>query len=487
VIYPTSPIKRGRATEQAPEAKVELVRLSSIQPCPENDSIYAAPSTDDPDIIELVRSIRAYGLMEPIQISADNVIISGHRRRFCSILAGLSTVPAIRSAISYQLDREAFLRLLVEANTQRKKSAGMLLREVAMKVDPEQAYEDLRKEQRDKEDERRFGTRIGDQLLDWKDVSSRKKISKAKMPFLEAALRVIREHKEFWPLSVRSINYRLLGPSAPMRHASKPTSVFLNDRASYSDLCDLLSRGRIEGHVPWESIDDETRVEMLNNHFCNVGEFFEDQIKRFLSGYMRNRQQSQPGHIEIVAEKLTVKTILEGVAQGYSIPLTISRGQSGPTVKRKIAERFRRSKKKNLILLVVSDLDPAGETIAQNFRDDLESDFGISEDRIEVYRAGLNIGRVKEMDLEPSMEAKETSPTYASFVEKYGITHAYELEAMRPADLQEALRTDIEAVMDMNAYRAELAQERKDAASIAAAKSLMIDFLKNQGIVGACG
>jgi hypothetical protein len=37
--------------------------------------------------------------------------------------------------------------------------------------------------------------------------------------------------------------------------------------------------------------------------------------------------------------------------------------------------------------------------------------------------------------------------------------------------------------VDVNAYRAELAQE-KDAASIAAAKRLMIVFLKNQGIAG---
>ena len=80
----------------------------------------------------------------------------------------------------------------------------------------------------------------------------------------------------------------------------------------------------------------------------------------FLKGFTRNRQQSQTNHIEIIAEKLTVKTILEGVAEEYSIPLTINRGMSGPTMKKKIADRYRRSKKKNLILLVVSDLDPAG-------------------------------------------------------------------------------------------------------------------------------
>jgi ParB-like nuclease domain len=471
-------------THTMSEPKVELVRLLDIRPCPENDGIYAVPSIDDPDILELIKSIRANGLMEPIQISADNVIISGHSRRFCALQAGLRVVPAIRSNISYAADRETFLRLLVEANTQRKKTAAMLLREAAMKIDPERAYTDLRREQREKGDERRLGSAVSDQLLDAKNIEARKKISKAKMPFLEAALCVICDHEEFWPLSVRQVHYRLLGPKAPLKHASKPDSRYENDIKSYRALCDLLARGRIEGRVPWEAIDDETRPENLNNHCCNPGEFFECEIEDFLRGYMRNRQQSQPDHIEIVAEKLTVKTILEGVAEDYSIPLTISRGQAGPTVKRKIVRRYRRSKKRNLILLIVTDLDPAGETIAQNFRDDLQADFGIPINRLEVYKIALTFDQLDEMDLEPSMEAKDTSPTYNDFVEKYGITDAYELEALDPADLQQILEVAIEEVMDMAAYRAELQAEKEDAVGIAATKRMVVEFLKTSGLGG---
>jgi hypothetical protein len=391
-------------------------------------------------------------------------------------------VPAIRSKISYADDREAFLKLLVEANTQRKKTAGMLLREAAMKVDPEQAYKDLRHEQDEKDDERRFGSFMSDQQVDAKNVSARKKISKAKTPFLKAALRVIEAHREFWPLSVRQVHYRLLGPSAPLKHASKPDSTYTNDLKSYRDLADLLARGRIAGLVPWTAIDDETRPEMLNNHFWNTGHFFENEIRNFLRGYQRDRQQSQPNHIEIIAEKLTVKTILEGVAADYSIPLTISRGMSGPTLKKKIADRYWKSKKTNLILLVVADLDPAGDAIAQDIRDAFERDFGIQSSRIEVYKVALNIEQVQEMDLEPSMDAKDSSPTYAEFVDRYGVTDAYELEALEPADLQRILEDAIGEVMDMDAYQAELNHEEKDATGIAAAKKMVVEFLKSSGI-----
>ena len=73
-----------------------------------------------------------------------------------------------------------------------------------------------------------------------------------------------------------------------------------------------------------------------------------------------------------------------------------------------MADRFTRSKKQSLIVLVVSDLDPAGETIVQNWRDDLEADFGIPAHRLEVYRAGLTMDRAA--GLEPSGEAKTSSP-----------------------------------------------------------------------------
>ena len=182
--------------------------------------------------------------MDPIQISADNVIISGHRRRFCALQVGLREVPAIRNKICYREDRDAFLNLLVEANTQRKKTAGMLMREATMKINPQEAIRDLRIEQMKRDEERRYGSDIGDQRVDCKNVSGRKKLSSAKMPFLKAALDVIAANWKFWPLSVRQVHYRLLGPGAPLKHASKPNSAYSNDRASYVALCDLLARGK---------------------------------------------------------------------------------------------------------------------------------------------------------------------------------------------------------------------------------------------------
>jgi hypothetical protein len=86
---------------------------------------------------------------------------------------------------------------------------------------------------------------------------------------------------------------------------------------------------------------------------------------------------------------------------------------------------------------------------------------------------------VDEFELAPSMEAKDTSPTYQSFVDTYGITDAYELEAMDPADLARTLETAIEEVLDIDLYNQELAAEEADSAQIIAVQKQAEAFFKS--------
>ena len=486
-----------KAAEDKLRSKVGLVQLCDLRPCPENDEVYGAQSLDDPDILSLIASIKQHGVTDPIRISTDGVIISGHRRRFCAIKAGLTEVPAIREAVSYERNRDAFLKLLVEANEQRKKSAGMQLREAAMRVNPAEAVQALRTEQKEKDEERLYG-RMEDQVVEASNGAARKQISEGMMPFLDAALKVVNAHRDFWPLSVRQVHYRLLN-DPPLKFTLKDRIKrnrkgeitktipavqnedrrYANDESSYKALVNLLARARVEGLFPWDAIDDETRPEELHDHFWNPQAFFKSQFKGLLKGYRRNRQQSQPHHIEIVAEKLTVRSILDPIASEHSIPLTISRGHCGPTLKRKIADRFKRSKKGKLVLLCVTDLDPAGEAIIQNFKDDLVDDHGLDDECVEVYRCGLTMARVGELGLTPSYDTEEKDiSTKRAYEEKYGTTDAYELEAMEPEGLQEALTVDINSVLDIVAYNAELEEEDKDAVAIQARKAVVMDFLK---------
>jgi hypothetical protein len=386
----------------------------------------------------------------------------------------LLNVPVRVHPISYADNRGEFLRLLVELNSQRIKSSETLLHETLVKIDPKTAHQQIVNQRRQKDEERSLSnlTRI-----EPGDDGRRCEISEAKLLFLSAILRVLEEQREYWPLSDRQIHYRLLGPAAPLRHASKPNSRYVNDESSYRNLTNLLTRARIDGLIPWESIRDETRPTDLHSAYWNAAEFFRQELKNFLTGYWRNRQQSQPHHIEIVAEKLTVRSILQRVAQEFTIPLTISRGMSSLPPKKAIRDRYVSSRKDRLILLVVTDLDPAGDAIAQDLVKSFQRDFAIS--RIEAYKVALTIDQVSEFGLQPSMEAKESSPTYKRFVAKYGVTDAYELEAMEPATLAQELESAIQGVLDLDLYNQELTAEEADSARIIAVKEQTEAFFKS--------
>jgi hypothetical protein len=448
--------------------------LDSIKPAPENDAIYGPISWDDPEISELARSIKGHGLQDPLIISSDGYIISGHRRRIASYLAGLDEVPVQIYPISRQTNPKEFLKLLVGMNSQRIKNASTLFHESLVKIDPKSAHQKIINERKEKDQERSINDLSA---IEPNHNGTRCVISRASKPFLAAVLQILEEQREYWPLSDRQIHYRLLGPDAPLTHAAKPDSKYVNDAKSYKKLTNLLTRARIEGSISWEAIDDGTRPVMEHRAFWNMAEFFRQESRNFLKGYWRNRQQSQPAHIEIFGEKLTVQSILVDVAREYTIPLTITRGMSSLPPKKEAERRYTLSGKSELILLVVADLDPAGDAIAEDLIKSFRRDFRIDE--VKAYKVALTIDQVRLHSLAPSMRAKEESPTYSAFVDRYGIEDAYELEALEPTDLASSLRSAIEDVLDIDLYNQELAAEETDSAQIAAIQEQAEQFFRS--------
>jgi hypothetical protein len=376
---------------------VRFLPLASIRPAPQNDLIYKPVDPDDPDVLALADSIRKEGVLVPLEVTLDHVILSGHRRRVAAMLAGLDEVPCrFKDILSTD---PGFLPLLREYNRQRVKTADEVVREEVLAADPEEAHRVL-------VEHRKKRARVEAETIAIEGVKRRWKISKAKRPLMEAVLRVIEERKDFWALTLRAIHYALLN-DPPLRHASKPNSTYQNDRNPYKDLSDLLLRARLEELVPWEAIDDPTRLVTAWNFFRSVAPFVRQELDGFLKGYYRDLQQSQPNHIEIIGEKNTVQSIIDPVAGYYGIPYTIGRGYASGTPRKKMAERFRLSGKEYLILLVLCDFDPEGEDIGHSFARSMRDDFGI--ENIRPLKVALTAVQVKALKLPPKLKAKEDS------------------------------------------------------------------------------
>jgi len=142
------------------------------------------------------------------------------------------------------------------------------------------------------------------------------------------------------------------------------------------------------------------------------------------------------------------------------MPLTVGRGYCSLPPRYEMAQRFKKSGKEHLVILLLSDFDPDGEEIAASFARSMRDDFDIDNYPIKV---ALTAEQVEEFKLPPIMEAKESSVHCEKFVKKFGET-VYELEALSPDELQAALRGAIDEVIDVEAFNAELDAEREDAA-----------------------
>ena len=451
-----------------------LVPIDQISPSPENAILYRPVTPDDQATIELAESIREYGILDAIVISADGYIISGHRRHCAARIAGEREVPCRKVSIrrgSGEKASDEFLKLLREHNRQRIKSRDELLCEAVVSGDSRKAHRALTAYRKRK-------AKIKVPAIEIRDAQRRKVISPAKREFLRAVERIIEEQKDFWPLSLRQIHYALFN-KPPLIHSGKANSRYRNDKPSYRALIDLVTRARHEGLIAYDVIDDTTRPVTTWDVQQNLSSYYQQQMEGLLNGYWRDLMQSQPNHIEIVAEKNTLQNVLRPVAMEFCIPITFGRGQCSTRPLYDIAERYRTGGKTTLIILAVSDLDPDGDAIAHSLGQRLRDDFRIRN--MEVIKSALTMKQVRDLKLPKKYErAKTGSSNYDRYVNGYGTDFVWELEALDPKVLQKLLNKTIDGVIDRRAFNAEVAEERKDAGHNAAVREIVLRTLQAQ-------
>lgn len=439
--------------------------LDEITPAPENSLLYDTFSpADDEDDYKLYISIKEKGIREPLHVSADRIILSGHRRHAAAHWLKLEVVPCIVAddVVFCDLTAEKRLAILSIYNKQRDKSYSERLREAMLDIDLDEAYEGLLL---DRVERRRVG--IEDNVA-LGNVKKRARITT--LAFLRAAQKAIESEKEYWPLTVRRVHYLLLN-DPPLRHDKKPGSTYKNDLGSYKALTNLLLRARLTGDLPHASIEDETRPIRVVTTNQNPADYIKNETDHFLRHYARDLLRGQVHHIEILVEKNAIRKHVELVADEYCIPCTTGRGYSSLTPRWKMVQRFKNSGKERLTLLILSDFDPDGEEIAASFPRSLRDDFGLPE--VVTHKVAISGADVREHGLPSDMEAKVSSPNYKKFIARHGV-HVAELDAAPVTLLQGKLRDAIESCLDMDLFRVELAKEKEDYKFIAATKQIVI-------------
>ena len=111
------PIRRIKKVET-----VEYIMVGELKPHPENETIYG----NEEDITDLIPIIEAQGILDPLVITDNNVIISGHRRWKVAMHLGYSTVPCI---LRHYESSEEELAELLSLNVNRIKTNEQKTRE----------------------------------------------------------------------------------------------------------------------------------------------------------------------------------------------------------------------------------------------------------------------------------------------------------------------------------------------------------------------
>lgn len=437
---------------------VQWLPVDAITPSPENDDVYGAIK-DDEQMDALVESIRRRGLEEPLLLTEDRYILSGHRRFYAVKYLKWNRVPCrVRAGIRREGNPQ-FHRELAEYNPQRIKTAGSLLKEALLRTSN---AADLRAEIKDYDE---ASISVDCDFMQVKGSKNVEPITDKRQEFLSAAVKVISELRSFWPCSIRQIHYRLLN-APPLTMTPKRSKFdveryrYKNDDASYQALVRLLRSARYHGHVPMSCIDDPTRPQMRFSGFDSLSEFVHQEVRGFLTGYHRDRQQGQQRHIEVFGEKSTLRNMIHKACSQYYVPYSLGRGFCSTPVWRDIAKRFHESGRKRMSFIIISDFDPEGLELGD---DAIRTLSQLWEIPVDGHRIAVTREQIDELHLSNDFNpAKDTSSRYKSFVERTGDTKTWEVESLEPDYLVEQLQAAIEANMDMELFNRVLNQEEMD-------------------------
>lgn len=438
--------------------KIEKVRMSDIRPSEVNKTIYNAHHEDR--VRWLANDIKRNGLLEPLMVSNDGVIISGNTRHAALQLLGRTFVHIRRRHV--HSGSKEFLELLVSANNQRIKTAKELVNETAVAFDPVAYWMERELELSEKRNAIDLQCVTG-------QLNSRRRLSDNYEDLAQAIERVLDENEAYLPMTLRGVHYQLLELRPIASHAiakrkGEAAARYANLPKFYSLLSNVATKMRIEGRISFEALRDDGRKIEYNRGWDNMTSYLRDEMKTLFARYTRDLMQTQPYYIAIVCEKETVSNVLNKVALRFGVPVIYTKGGSSIDVRYRLLKDNERNGKKPMRLLILSDLDPAGYRIQDSFVGSLREDFGRSD--VDAFRIGITQDQVKRYGLHSDMSAKESDNNYSKFVHATGMRKAYELDALRPEMLMSEVEEALRQVVDWDLYNYEVSERNIDAVQL---------------------
>ncbi|MFC1782350.1 hypothetical protein ACFL02_02050 [Planctomycetota bacterium] len=290
--------------------------------------------------------------------------------------------------------------------------------------------------------------------------------------FLAKANNMLEIMREYWPLTLRQLYYRLVG-----------VQVIENEMEEYKRLSRALIKARLQGLIPWESIEDRVRSYIERTQYADADVYVALTKKHFLAHYARDLLQTQPVSLEVWTEKDAVVGLCERAANQYGVPIIVTRGNPSITFIHELKERvFYEAETNNrpTHIIYLNDFDPSGMKMLPAVEHTLKTEMGVPADIFTAERCMLTHQQFVELNLPYSIKAIKWKDRNAkAFVEQYGHCAA-EMDALEPAAFIDILDKCIRSNLDLSEFDHQVELQDQDADQIAPIRQRALEAIDQQ-------
>jgi len=250
--------------------------------------------------------------------------------------------------------------------------------------------------------------------------------------WLKCVNEVLTAYKEYWPLTIRQIFYRLVA-----------NYDYSKTEQAYGRLINYLGRARRAQLVPFNAIRDDGAVQRGAMGYDNVEEWL-DSVLSDAEDWRYNRMQFQPIRVKIFCEAAGMVPLLADAVADYGVNVYSGGGFNSLTTVRRTAARITHDSRDSIIINF-GDYDPSGESIFDSFRQDVEAFVYQTSTTANVRfdRVALTEDQVEDMGI-PTAPPKSTDSR-----SKNWIGDTAQLEAIPPDELAQMAINAVEAELDL--------------------------------------
>jgi len=232
-----------------------------------------------------------------------------------------------------------------------------------------------------------------------------------------------------------------------------------NTKKDYKRLGEIVSVGRLTGHLDWDAIEDRGRVAQSTPDWSSIKSIMDVAVRQF----RLPRWANQTDYVEIWVEKDALAGVLEPMCSEFHVTLMVNKGYSSSSAMRASAARFMQNGRgKRIHLGYLGDHDPSGEDMVRDIAERLAV-FGVK--RLTVEKIGLTMDQIREFNPPPN-PAKTTDSRFDAYQEKFG-DESWEVDALDPRTLQRLVRSYLARFRDDSKLREVLDEEDRQKRQVA--------------------